>query len=288
MENRQTSRLVIVVLALFTAAPVFFAGCTGTPGMPTSTAATTPPPTVFTTPTAVEDTSAAIGTEAGETVTVPSLPSTESDSTGTTETVTATPLSTGTATSWTTSNIETDSRNSAGGPASDQIGTVPTSSAPGTPTSAPITQPSTTATTIASSRAMTSTNDATTQTTVGSKPTTVQSKNPSSMLVIRMTAISDGYVTGQVEGPDLSEMRVTLYIKVRGAWWGPKPYWDEPYTTIRADGTWRTSYVTGGVDNEASEAAAYLIPASFAPPNLHGDNSLPGELSQFPSIKKSI
>jgi hypothetical protein len=95
-------------------------------------------------------------------------------------------------------------------------------------------------------------------------------------------------VTGEASGVDASDHRVTLYIRVRGAWWGPKPYWNDPYTTISSDGSWRTPFVTGGVDSEASEFAAYLIPASLDPPDLRGEGSLPAALSGYPSAKRSL
>jgi len=95
------------------------------------------------------------------------------------------------------------------------------------------------------------------------------------------------YVTGKVSGVSPSQYRVTLYIKVRGNWWGPKPYWDSPYTTIAADGSWRTSFITGGVDREATTFAAYLIPASYNPPDIGWASSLPSVLSRFPKVQAS-
>jgi len=201
MENEQTSRRMAVMLALVAAVLVFSAGCMGTPGTTPSTSTATPAPPAVTTPTPLERTSAASGTDVTVSGTVPPVPSTESGSTGTTETV---------------------------------------------------------------------------------------AEVPSSAPSIRITSVSDGFVTGHAEGVDASDTRVTLYIRVRGAWWGPKPYWDEPYTTINADGSWRTPYITGGVDNEASEVAAYLVPVSYNPPDLDGDESLPEELSRFPGIIRPI
>ena len=93
------------------------------------------------------------------------------------------------------------------------------------------------------------------------------------------------YVTGKVSGVSPPLYRVTLYIKVRGAWWGPKPYWNSPYTTIAADGGFRTIYRTGGVDREATEFRAYLIPRSYDPPDLYGRSSLPSVLSRYPSAR---
>jgi len=89
-------------------------------------------------------------------------------------------------------------------------------------------------------------------------------------------------VAGRVTGVDGDEYRVVLYIMVRDRWWGPKPTWDAPLTPIAADGTWRTRFATGGVDGEASRFAAFLVPATYDPPDLAGTSSLPSELSRFP------
>lgn len=98
---------------------------------------------------------------------------------------------------------------------------------------------------------------------------------------------SDTYVTGQVSGVPFTEYRVTLYILVRGRWWGPKPHYTSPYTMIATDGTWRTRFVTGGVDQEAKEFAAFLIPSSYDPPDVSGASSLPSELGQYPTARDS-
>ena len=89
-------------------------------------------------------------------------------------------------------------------------------------------------------------------------------------------------VVGRAAGVVFDEYRVTLYILVRGRWWGPKPAWDAPLTPIAADGTWRTRFATDGVDGEASRFAAFLVPAPYDPPDLAGTASLPEELSRFP------
>ncbi len=61
---------------------------------------------------------------------------------------------------------------------------------------------------------------------------------------------------------------VTVYIKI-GGWW-TKPYWNQPKVTINCDGTWTCDITTGGVDELASEIAAYLVPASYNPPLARG------------------
>lgn len=96
---------------------------------------------------------------------------------------------------------------------------------------------------------------------------------------------SSTYVTGKVSGVPYSQYRVTVYVKVRGNWWGPKPYWSLPHTPIASDGTFRTCFVTGGVDEETSEFAAFLIPASYDPPDISWGSSLPSALYQYPNVR---
>jgi hypothetical protein len=72
---------------------------------------------------------------------------------------------------------------------------------------------------------------------------------------------------------------VAVYIRVRGAWW-TKPYFTQPVTRVRPDGTWSTDITTGGVDAEATEVAAFLVPATYNPPLLGGAAALPVALSQ--------
>lgn len=92
-------------------------------------------------------------------------------------------------------------------------------------------------------------------------------------------------VTGKVSGVSPSQYRVTLYVRVRGNWWGPKPYWAWPTTTIAVDGTFKTRFVTGGVDEETTEFAAFLIPASYDPPDISWGSSLPSELFRYPNAR---
>jgi exo-beta-1,3-glucanase (GH17 family) len=76
-----------------------------------------------------------------------------------------------------------------------------------------------------------------------------------------------------------SGVGVAVYIKVRGRWW-TKPYFDQPVTRPRPDGAWITDITTGGVDREATEITAFLIPAAYDPPLAGGSAALPSELDQ--------
>jgi hypothetical protein len=81
---------------------------------------------------------------------------------------------------------------------------------------------------------------------------------------------------GQVNCAEPADYRVAVYIYVDG-WWN-KPTWAEPLTTIRPDGSWTCDVTTGGGDPWATRLAAFLLPASYAPPLLDGDPVLPADL----------
>ncbi len=84
---------------------------------------------------------------------------------------------------------------------------------------------------------------------------------------------------GQVWHVWPDEYRVAVYINVRGGWW-TKPYWNNPLTLISCDGSWVCDITTGGVDKEATEIVAYLVPVGYDPPLARGETSLPPELEQ--------
>jgi hypothetical protein len=74
-----------------------------------------------------------------------------------------------------------------------------------------------------------------------------------------------------------SDFKVAVFIEVRGGWW-TKPCWARPLTLINPDGSWSCDITTGGVDEEATEIAAFLVPNAYSPPLLSGQSSLPAEL----------
>jgi hypothetical protein len=81
---------------------------------------------------------------------------------------------------------------------------------------------------------------------------------------------------GQVWHVDPFEHKVVVYINVSG-WW-IKPTYDLPFTVIQPDGSWSCDITTGGMDETATEIAAFLIPAVYQPPLLSGSLVLPEEL----------
>ena len=74
-----------------------------------------------------------------------------------------------------------------------------------------------------------------------------------------------------------SDFRVAVFIKVRGGWW-TKPYWDEPLTRVDPNGSWQCDITTGGIGEQATEIAAFLVPSGYSPPLMSGQRSLPAEL----------
>lgn len=86
-------------------------------------------------------------------------------------------------------------------------------------------------------------------------------------------------LTGVVRHVDPEKCRIAVYIRVDGGWW-TKPYWDAPATPIEPDGTFSVNITTGGKDDQASDVAAFLIPAEYYPPGLRGEPELPAELQQ--------
>jgi len=90
-------------------------------------------------------------------------------------------------------------------------------------------------------------------------------------------------VKGTATVDSVSKYRVVVYVKVDNRWWGPKPTWANPMTTISPDGSWTTEIVTGGNDSQSTEIAAFLVPSTFTPPKMEGGKDLPVSLDQYPS-----
>ena len=100
---------------------------------------------------------------------------------------------------------------------------------------------------------------------------------------LRLTYVPPMDANGKLEGyalnVDPEAYRVVVYIYVPNAkgWW-TKPFFNQPYTSIESDGHWSTAIFTGGIDNQATRIAAYLVPKGYAAPAAAGLNSLPLEL----------
>lgn len=76
-------------------------------------------------------------------------------------------------------------------------------------------------------------------------------------------------------------VKVLVYIKAPwppgGGWW-VKPSFAQPLTSVAPDGSWKAEITTGGVDNRATEIAAFLVPDGYQPALLAGAPALPPEL----------
>ncbi len=88
------------------------------------------------------------------------------------------------------------------------------------------------------------------------------------------TVGSHADLRGQVLHVAPAEYRVLVYIRVRGRWW-TKPTFAQPFTTIASSGSWVTDIATGGVDPEATEVAAFLVPATATAPLASGLSAIP-------------
>ena len=73
-----------------------------------------------------------------------------------------------------------------------------------------------------------------------------------------------------------------------GSGGGLSPIVLSPLTSINPDGSWVCDVTTGGIDQTATEFAAYLIPEGYAPPIIVGSNTLPAELEQNAVAKCQI
>src|ERR1019366_6518930 len=71
---------------------------------------------------------------------------------------------------------------------------------------------------------------------------------------------------GVVHGVNPTNYRVAVFINVNGAGWFTKPTCAAPLTTIQPDGTLTADITTGGSDQDATQIAAYVVPANFNQP----------------------
>jgi hypothetical protein len=81
---------------------------------------------------------------------------------------------------------------------------------------------------------------------------------------------------GLADGVRPSHYRVAVFI-YRGGWYN-KPTWDHPLTTIGQDGRWWCDVTTGANDQYATKIGAFLVPADYDPPLMHGEPNLPADL----------
>ena len=77
--------------------------------------------------------------------------------------------------------------------------------------------------------------------------------------------------------PDEYNIVVYIYVPDASGWW-VKPAFDYPYTPINPNGEWSCMIVTGGIDEQATKIAVFLVPVGYFPPGADGWSSLPQEL----------
>ena len=59
-----------------------------------------------------------------------------------------------------------------------------------------------------------------------------------------------------------SECQVIVYIKVLDTWW-VKPNSNSPVTNIQSNGNWVCDITTGGIDENATEITAFIVPINY-------------------------
>jgi len=82
---------------------------------------------------------------------------------------------------------------------------------------------------------------------------------------------------GRIHHASALSHRVSVYIKVGSGWW-TKPTFTNPLTYIWMDGEWACDITTGGIDEQATDIAAFLVPIGYVPPQVSNSPSLPDEL----------
>jgi len=100
-------------------------------------------------------------------------------------------------------------------------------------------------------------------------------------ITITTHGMSNEYARGTTDVPRSLGYAVVVYIYVptiAGApyaegWWGPKPYWDTPFSPIGDDGSWSCLINTGAYDMSATEIVAYVVPTTSSPPIAAGSNA---------------
>ena len=85
---------------------------------------------------------------------------------------------------------------------------------------------------------------------------------------------------GVVHGINPANYRVAVFINVNGAGWFTKPTCAASLTTIQTDGTWTADITTGGSDQDATQIAAYVVPANFNQPCVTNVFCIPDAVTQ--------
>lgn len=84
-------------------------------------------------------------------------------------------------------------------------------------------------------------------------------------------------LAGTAEHVDPVDYQVAIFIDVNGAWWS-KPTWTHPAVPIGPDGSWTADITTGGIDQKATDIAAFLVPVTYSIPLASGASTIPGDI----------
>jgi len=86
------------------------------------------------------------------------------------------------------------------------------------------------------------------------------------------------FLYGRVDCANPNDYKVAVYIYVTG-WWN-KPSWNQPLTTINADGTWKADVVieANQTDRLAVQYAAFLLPNGESATLAGGGENLPADM----------
>jgi hypothetical protein len=85
-------------------------------------------------------------------------------------------------------------------------------------------------------------------------------------------------LSGAVTGVTTTNFGVAVFIYIPGAGWWSKPTCAQEVTPINPDGTWSTSIVTGGSDQNATRIAALLVSTNYNQPCVLGLANLPATI----------
>jgi hypothetical protein len=85
---------------------------------------------------------------------------------------------------------------------------------------------------------------------------------------------STDLLSGHVTSVRPDDYVVLVAIRVRGGWW-TKPTWADPQTHLTSESTFTCNVFTGGVDEQATEIAAFVVPRGYYPPRLAGTATIP-------------
>jgi exo-beta-1,3-glucanase (GH17 family) len=118
-----------------------------------------------------------------------------------------------------------------------------------------------------------------------SPPVAAPTNGPISIALTAIPAYgASGSIAGVVAGVQPAYYDVATYIYIPPSlgpyatgWW-TKPSWDQPTVPIDQYGRFSCDIVTGGVDSDATEIEAFVVPAGYSPPLADQSPSVPADV----------